>query len=296
MRLLAAAALATALAVPFAPAAQAAPGVRATLEVTGRAGEVVTFALDRETRLGNGGYDSVVTSPGAGWSGVALTRTDGPDSRAGLDTYVHVDLRDAVLCPGRTCEPETFLQPTIAMDDDGRGYAVLKPGRYALALLGPAGAPVKATLRLRGPKHGRTALRTARKAAAYTGTTFAPVASPAGQVNRGFARVEPEGRTFVDLLAVAFAVESAGLTQATFCASGGGNRTFDGTVGGVAPCADGSGADFMFGPDARVHDEREVGIAYAGSAGRSQNASGLGFDAELAGEGHVSGLYVSVVF
>ncbi|HEV2891560.1 MAG TPA: hypothetical protein VGX28_14400 [Frankiaceae bacterium] len=301
MRTFAAAALAVALAA--APSAAAPPPPSTwTVEVSGRAGEVVPLRVPSTARLGNGGGDTTIASA-APWSGVAITRLDAPPSRVGLDTYVHYGLRDALLCPGSRCEPPAWLQPTIAMDDDGNGFAVLTAGRYGIALLGPAGAPVTATIRFRGPRGARTALRTRTKAPAYSTTVFDPAVEQAGSTlaSRGFVRFDPHGRHTVDSFALAFVLDAPAAVHHTVCTTFGGSRAYDGNVGGVAPCADFDGIDLVWGPDAYpVVPEpggKAVGILFLGGAGRSPYDVGIGYEAEVAGVGgRIAAVHVAVAF
>lgn len=258
--------------------------------------------LTSEARLGNGGYDTPVTSS-APWSGVALTRVDATGSRGLLDTYVHYGLRDALLCPGQRCEPPPWVQPTVAFDDDGDGFGVLKPGRYGIALLGPAGTPVTAKIRFHG-KGRPAAVRTSRKAAAYTATVFDPTVAAPGHTlaSRGFARFAPKGDgVVVDGLAVAFVLDAPAAVHNAVCATTDGERTFDTTSGGVTPCADGSGLDILIGPNVSPVlvdvGDRSIGIDSITGAGRGNFDTGLGYEAGVAGAGgRIAAVHFAVAF
>lgn len=298
MRALFAAALVAAfVAAPVSAAPAAAPR---DVRLSGRAGDVATFRLDRTTRIGHSATGATITAPGATWSGVAVTRLDVPPHDDVTDTFVHYRLHESLLCPGQLCEPA--FQPYATSTDDGRGYAVLRPGLYGVALLGPRGAAVSVALHLVGPRKGRATLRPAR-AAAYQTTMFDPAVSGAGGdlASRGFARVEPRGRRFVDSIAVAFVLARPSAIQYAICATDGGSRRVDGT-GGVAPCADDDGDDHLLGPDQQLvptptPGAKAAGVAWLVTAGRVDHDSGLGYEAQVAGvEGRMVALHFAVVF
>lgn len=298
MRSLLAAAVVAALAALAATPVSAAPGeVPRDVRLSGRAGDVATFRLDRTTRLGTRGAGVTVTAPGATWSGVAVTRLDSPPSSDGMDTYVHYRLHDRLLCPGELCEPDKGFQPYVGTADDGRGYGVLRPGVYGLALLGPHGARVSAALHLVGPRKGTATLR-AGKAAAYQTALFDPaVAAPGAELaSRGFAQVATRRRHVVDSLAIGFVLARPAAIEYAICATDGARR-LDGARD-AAPCADGhvNGPEVQAVPSVEAGRKR-VGIAWAVTAGRARDMSGLGYEAQIAGvDGRIVALHFAVAF
>lgn len=302
MRSLAAAAVAAVLLHPVAASA-APPTASRDVRLSGRAGDVATFRLDRAARIGHRGSGVTVVAPlAATWSGVAITRLDSPAASDGMDTYVHYRLHNPLLCPGEQCEPDAMFQPTVVTSNDGQGYAILRPGVYGVALLGPRGTAVSAAVHLVGPRKGRTTLRPVR-AAAYETTLFDPaVATPGGELgSRGFARFATKGRHVVDSVAVGFALARPAAIQYAICATGGGRRALDGT-GGATPCADGDGDDFLAGPNVHPapvveYGSKRTGIAWLVTSGRLREDTGLGYEAHVAGAGgRIAALHFAVAF
>ncbi len=308
------AALVPALLLTGVPAGQAAPPPAAVSEMVldGRAGDLVVVTFTTPVLMNNAGADLTLHPTGAAWAGVVIGPARGNPV---WDHYIAYRLTERLMCPGRRCASPHQFQPTVGYPDDGIGHIVLRPGTYAIAVVGPERARIKATLRLPGAPAGRMA-PVLRRGPAYRGATFSPsVPVPTEAVSKGFARLDnPEHRAVVDSVATALTVPRAAGDQQVqvpgqaawelqFCTTRGGRRNLDMTPGGLAPCQDFSGQDFTwtFGPGTVGPVGPYVtnpAIGFGGgiwAAEPSYDSVGGGYQADVVSpDSRVVGVYVAV--
>jgi hypothetical protein len=260
-----------------------------TLRVEGASGTSYWVDVTARTELANAGGVSRLVA-GTGWSGVALVRPSANPSAAGV--YVALDLPAALRCPGGQC-PWTAPPPDMTSDPEG----FLTPGRYRLVLLGPPGTRVSASL---GSALGRVRWAPHRAA----GPVRLSTATTEGQGVAGHEAVlhtfhaMPGGHGFNVVWSVQYyAVAPAGVVETTPCITDGPTDTTIASAGGVAPCADFQGFDFLGGTSVGTTyyapaptGYAPVSAAAAGSYGREDGRPvGVGWDAMTVAPGSYLG-------
>lgn len=229
--------VAPALVTPALVTSASARPASPVLRVTGTAGSSYWVTVGAGTELANAA--SYSTSPGA-WSGIALVK---PSHGADAQVFVALDLPQSVRCGGNTC-PWTVPPPDLTSDPDGR----LAAGRYRLVLLGDRGKSVSVALQ---PLAGRVRLAGRAPAVPLTAALHHGTAAAGNEVRLHTFDWMPGGHGFAVAWSMQFhSAQPAGLLQTAACVSDGPVDTTVASVGGVAPCADFSGFDFVGNADA----------------------------------------------
>lgn len=219
------------IASPLAVSASArtAPPV---LRVTGVAGSSYWVDVAAGTQLANA--DSYSTSRGT-WSGIGLVQ---PSRGRNPQVFVALDLPQSVRCAGGTC-PWTVPPPDMTSDPDGN----LAAGRYRLVLLGERGTSVAVTLR---PLAGRIRMIGRASAVAVTAAQHSGTAVAAHQLQLHAFDSMPGGHGFGVAWSVQYeSAQPAGALESSGCATDGPTDTVVASIGGVGPCGDFQGFDFM---------------------------------------------------
>jgi len=242
-RLIAAAAalLAGIVAVP----ASAAHSNRTALSVTGPAGTAIWVQVSPGTELNNTGRDTPARADHGGWAGVAIVQP-GSAHEPG-QVFASVSLPASFRCPGQKCP---WIAPPAALTSDPEGQGLLAPGRYRLVLLGTAGSTVHATV---FPSRGHVSLLPglARQRVRMVSASTVADGMPGHEVAlHAYHQIPAAHGWGLVMSAPTFVIEPAGVVADSACMTAGSDDAVFNSVGGVAPCADFHGEDFIVGPDA----------------------------------------------
>lgn len=275
---------AVSLSIPVASAASTASVTTksSAVVVSGLAGTEISVMVSPGTALSNGGGNTDMVADKGGWAGIALVAPSPDEKNRPSDLFQFVSFSQAYRCPGSAC-PWTAGPPAADTTDlEGR----LAPGRHWLLLEGITGARV--TVRLH-PSTGRIQPISGvarRRITLETRTTIG--SGPVGHETQlhAFDSIPASHRWGFVISYELMSIEPAGLQVDAGCATAGPTHTIVASQGGVLPCADHNGFDFLSGPDGGLTSSRGI---YAPVEGFWTSVSGAQQGDEFgAGYDHVS--------
>jgi hypothetical protein len=265
----------------------------APLSLAGRSGTTFTVRIAAGTVLSNVGADTPTKASDGSWSGVAIVAPTNDELRRPAQLYQAVAWPESWRCPGSACRWTVAPPPVVGSSATGG----LRAGIYKVVLLGAAGARVTVALR---PRAG--GIRLVNGAATRFTRLTTRVVAGQGVPGREFVL-----HSFASLpagsgwgLAVGYnlmAVAPFGASAIQRCVTAGPTNTVLASEGGVFPCADASGEDYLFTPDAGTigpSGYAPVQGSWAFVSGRHDDAPlGVGLDqAVLATSSYLRFLFV----
>ena len=188
---------------------------KAVTKVSGMAGTRTFIDVTRPTSLGNGGADSLTKLSSGRWGGVLLVRADDGFKHMETDWFAHYRFQEETVCPGEVCMDSLATHSVMGGTPEGASYA-LKPGRYAVVLLGDDRSRVQTTLKLDGLPRGTAAATATSKADLTAGFQESVGVDGHHAVNRGYSGGDKPGPRF-DALGIALSGSSPAVGNSTQC-------------------------------------------------------------------------------
>jgi hypothetical protein len=268
-------------------AATAATPAGGSITVTGFAGTMTDVTLPTEVRFTVAGQESRSTADRGGWSGVVMVAANGgPAERSVL---LSAALQESFRCPAARC-PYTAAGPPVQGTYENGSDVVLRPGRYHVVLAGAAGAHIRVQLTPRGLRARRT-LATDARPVRYVAEVSGGMGPATHETQlHTFTQMPGGGRFGLAALFDSIALDPVGAVVGIGCITGGSSNMTTRSVGGVAPCEDRDGDDFVWGPYAGPTADRVAG-AYApvqvtaiAQWGPSGASFGMGYDQSAVAE------------
>ena len=262
---------------------------------------MATVHFDTPIAFSNGGGNTLTKADHGGWAAVVMAMKNAPVSGRPflLAAYVDPSLR----CNGGSCPWSAGHPPAMSSDwEEDDGLMRLPPGTYNVVLFGERGSVVTAKLFPDGSTGAPIKVEATKKVPGYWASATPGVGDPGSQYAlHAYDQTTAGPGWGIAAMYGVWAVEGPGVFATEYCTTVGSRHQVVTTAGGVVPCAQPTGSNFRFGPQAGPFYYPPVG-AYApvqsgavAISGPADEPIGMGVDTVIqAPVSHQVALFVAV--